>query len=529
MAGDADYPALSAFGATGASVPLANIYSVEPDALGDPSFLITFRAPLEGDGANAMTLVTANKEIASGWSDAIKGQAAAAASVVAPPRTKAPVGPSMEDMAREAATRAAVATLKSMKSLAADAKRGGLSGFVGGLTSLMAPAKAEPVRSDAEYVVACPWDERGIDLQSKAGKVCLEDELGHPAAIMHGWLTKKNKSGIRAGTGEKERYFVLTPQFLSFFPDDRSAAVKDGYLYGKAVGERIGGLFEKTGARLPLEAVCEVKLLARVEDSRILKRMSSGSGGSLDRGRRRTGTGSDDDDDDGDASPAKGRAAAGGGKPKGKPKKGSDEEDEEDEEEEDAGAKAKAKKKAAAAAKAKAKKKKGSDDDDDDAESDGSDDSDDAGAKEKAKKKAAAAKAKAKKAGDDDDDDDDDGGGKAAAKPKPKGDRPTKPAGPKPTGAPPGTAPKVPSDKPAGARPLSSGPPSAGAGPGAAPPKPDGPAPSNLIEIDFGEYSLIINAHNQKNRSAWATALRKWSGWRKRAVDEEMLANMGMG
>ena len=57
--------------------------------------------------------------------------------------------------------------------------------------------------------------------------------------------------------------------------------------------------------------------------------------------------------------------------------------------------------------------------------------------------------------------------------------------------------------------------------------KPDSSPPSNLIEVDFGEFSLIFNAHNAKCRTAWVDSLRKWSGWRKRRVDDELFAGSG--
>lgn len=57
--------------------------------------------------------------------------------------------------------------------------------------------------------------------------------------------------------------------------------------------------------------------------------------------------------------------------------------------------------------------------------------------------------------------------------------------------------------------------------------KPSGPPPSTLIELDFGDFSLIVNAHNAKNRNTWVHGMRKWAGWRKRQVDELMFANLG--
>ena len=46
-----------------------------------------------------------------------------------------------------------------------------------------------------------------------------------------------------------------------------------------------------------------------------------------------------------------------------------------------------------------------------------------------------------------------------------------------------------------------------------------------LFEVDFGDSVLTCNAHNERCRAAWVVALRKWSAWRKKALDEDMLAN----
>ena len=510
MQGDADYNSISSFGSTGAQVLLSNVYSCEPDPLGEPTFLITYRKPLD-DGTNAMQLACANKEIAKGWSDAIMGQTANHTSITVPSRTKAAVGPTVEDMAREAATKAAIAAMKGMRNLANETKKGGLSGLMNGLavslTGWGGNSNAEPIRQDSEYIVYCPWDERGIDLQSKAGKTCLEDELGHPAAIMHGWLTKKNKSGLRVGHGEKERYFVLTPLALTFFPDERVAAVKDGYLYGKAVGERIGGLFEKTGAFLPLESVCEIKLLARLDESNQMRRLNSSSSMRSNSSRR------DSDDEEDEESPRKPA-------PKSKPKKKkADSDEEEDSDDDRKKKKANPKKKKADSdeeeeeedsdddrkkKKTKPKKKKADSDEEEEEE-----DSDDDRKKKKAKPK--------KKKADSDEEEEEE---EKPSKSKPKGE---KPSAPKPTSA-------RPSGKPSGEKPKPlSGSSNASSSTSSTTStlRPEGPPPSNLIEIDFGEFSLIVNAHNPKNRTAWVNALRKWSGWRKRNVDEEMLANFG--
>ena len=75
----------------------------------------------------------------------------------------------------------------------------------------------------------------------------------------------------------------------------------------------------------------------------------------------------------------------------------------------------------------------------------------------------------------------------------------------------PSTARPPPPKKPAGSKPPK---PPAG--------KPSAPPPSNLVEVDFGDFSLIFNAHNTKCRTSWVTQLRQWSAWRKRKVDDEL-------
>jgi hypothetical protein len=525
MAGDADSTSLSAFGGSaGASIALANIYSAEPDPIGEAFFALTFRQALD-DGTNTMTLHCANKEIAAGWSGAIMGQVASATAgggLIAPPREKPPPM-TVEEKVRGTGMMA----MQSLRNLGSGGAGRGPAGSGGGggggggggwggslLGMLTGKSSEEPARQDSEYFNYTPWDDKGIDLQSKEGKNCIEDELGHPAAIMHGWLSKKNKSGLRVGQVEKDRYFVLTPEFLGFFPDEKTAAIKDGYMYGKAQGDKIGGLFEKTGARLPLESVCEVKLLARLDDSNAIRRMNSGKSS----GSRRSADEEEDEDEDEEESPrpkkggakAKGKAAAKKGAAKKGGKKGGSDDDESEEEEEDGSdddsddEKAK-KKKAKAKAKAKAAKAAAEEDEDED---DG-------------KKKKKTTKKKAKGSDDEDDEDDEDEGSKPKRKPsgaKPSGSKPSgaKPAGSKPSGAGAG--------KPSSSSSSSS---AAAASALGSPLRPDGPPPSNLIEIDFGEFSLIVNARNQQNRTAWVRALRKWSGWRKRMVDEDMFASMG--
>ena len=49
-------------------------------------------------------------------------------------------------------------------------------------------------------------------------------------------------------------------------------------------------------------------------------------------------------------------------------------------------------------------------------------------------------------------------------------------------------------------------------------------ASNGLIELDFGDFSLVVNAHSQRTRATWVSALRKWSAFRKRVLDEDYLA-----
>jgi len=129
-------------------------------------------------------------------------------------------------------------------------------------------------RPDSAYVAYSFWEEKGIDLASMAARNIREDEDGNPAVILHGWMSKRNKSGLRGGalgfqsSLEKDRYFVLTVNSLCFFLDETSAAVEGGYVKGKCSGKSIGGFIKKTGASLPLESVCDIKLLSTDEELR---------------------------------------------------------------------------------------------------------------------------------------------------------------------------------------------------------------------------------------------------------------------
>lgn len=210
---------MPSFGSGGAHIALSNVYSCAPDAMGEPTFEIVLKEAA-ADGTNAVTLVCANKDIADGWAAAINGQVAVWTAVPVPPRAK-PAPVTVEEVVNGATKKAALAVQSSMRNIAAETKKGGLSGL---MSSLLGGKSDSPARMDDEYVTYAPWEDRGIDLQSPEGKSCLSDEMDHPAAILHGWLTKKNKSGLRAGSVEKDRYFVLTPVGLSFFPDEKTAA-----------------------------------------------------------------------------------------------------------------------------------------------------------------------------------------------------------------------------------------------------------------------------------------------------------------
>jgi hypothetical protein len=337
----------------------------------------------------AIVAECANGEIASGWAGAISGQLETFSTVEAPPRVPkaqqpappvpAPIAPPVPAAAAVAPARGSVASagsggssrfslgaLTSGSSAAAGSLLGSMRNLLGSATGSGRPE--EPARADDEYVAYDVWGARGLDLAAPAtarngggGKKHWEDGEGRPAAILHGWLTKRNKSGLAQGRAQKERYFVLTPQALCFFPDDRVAAVTpDGYMGGRAEGSRTG-LFGKTGGRLPLEAVCEVRLLG----------------------------------------------------PDGKPLRTA----------------------------------------------------------------AAAPVSKRRAARDVDSDDEDEGGG--------------------------------------------------GGGRGGAAAPAGAAAGTVLFEVDFGDTTLVCNAHNDRARATWAGALKKWAGIRKKAVDEEMFYDVG--
>lgn len=375
----------------GVRVALVDLESVE--AGGGDGVLLTLKLK-EGKTAasldaslppsGAIVAECANGEIASGWAGAISGQLDTYGSVEVPPRVPKAQQPAPPVPAPIAPPAAAASPIAPARGSVASAGSGGSSRFsLGALTSggsavlgsmrnLLGSATGagrpeEPARADDEYVAYDVWGARGIDLAAPAtarngggGKKHWEDGEGRPAAILHGWLTKRNKSGLAQGRAQKERYFVLTPQALCFFPDDRVAAVSaDGYMGGRAEGSRTG-LFGKTGGRLPLESVCEVRLLG----------------------------------------------------PDGKPLRTA----------------------------------------------------------------AAAPVSKRRAARDVDSDDEDEGGGSRG-----------------------------------------------GSGAGAAP----SAVGTVLFEVDFGDTTLVCNAHNDRARATWTGALKKWAGIRKKAVDEEMFYDVG--
>jgi hypothetical protein len=341
------------------------------------------------DGSLCLLLECSNATIAEGWLGAVQTQAPLACAISPPPRTRparaeaVPVGSSLPVKAAPAPS------LKRQDSLLA--RLGGLlltgsASAVGGSTPTL----------DDDYVVYEPWAARGVDLMSKSNRKHLEDAAGHPAAIMHGWLTKRNKSGITSGKVDKDRYFVLTPNALAFFTDDSAASVSaEGYMLGKCGGERTGFL-GRTGGALSLEAICEVRLMA----------LSAGGDASSSLNGLGRGSAASDATDV-DVSPAGDSSRS-----RSKPSKS------------------------------------------------------------------------ARVSGDNDS-----GYREGLAKPAPPTDEYDAAAS---------------SSNTQGASVL-----------------------STLFSIDFGDYALVCNAHNEQCRVAWVHALRRWSAWRKRALDQEMLASFG--
>jgi hypothetical protein len=301
MLGDADYSSLSVIGNnTGANIPLNQFTSVDADPGDDVSTFTINLSQKDGEGNLAVTLVAANRQIALGWSGAVSSQVSSSRTLGKPPnRVKSGPTPMLpEDALAKVAVEASIAVAnvvaKSMNSVIKETQRGGFSGLFaqligsGKVAGIGAAAGVnEGDKADADYYAFSTWEEKGINLREAQYKSCHEDEYGHPAAILHGWVTKRNKTGVFAGNAMKDRYFVLTPAALCFFPDELSANVREGYMRGKAQGLKISGVFETIGGRLPLESICEIKLLSRFGESNESKRRINV------RGR-----GEDDDDDE---------------------------------------------------------------------------------------------------------------------------------------------------------------------------------------------------------------------------------------
>jgi hypothetical protein len=221
-------------------VDVSNI-TVVPD---DPKSVRISVAPTSAFTKNhgpSLLLDCHNQEVAYGWVEALQQQIARAPTIL---RTVKET-----DERDKASSKTAIS-----KGSSTGSSRSLLKGF---FSKSESNAASTPEPSAAvDYTAVIPWDS---DLSVKKNAQLLNDDSGFPAVVRYGWLTKRNKSGIRTGTQvEKDRLFVLTPYFLAFFPDQASAKIVDGYLHGEAKGERISGLFTKSGARLPLESVCAV-------------------------------------------------------------------------------------------------------------------------------------------------------------------------------------------------------------------------------------------------------------------------------
>jgi hypothetical protein len=356
-----------------------------------------------------------------------------------------------------------------------------------------AALRARPKPAE-DYVCFSYWDAAGIDLTSPLTRNVREDEHGHLAAVIHGWLTKRNKSGVRQhvsflAPSEKDRYFVLTPLSLNYFVDDAQADVRGGYMWGETAGASIGGLFKKTGACLPLESVCEVRTLTREEQARRDAALDdvphAGGGGApahapapalppnslvVTPAQRTALVAAVERARAGDPGDLISLAAALLGLEKGsRPPR--------------AGAPPPPPPHGGAKQRVLAPP-------DSDAES----------------------------------------GEEAPALPPPvsPGKAPSKPPGPKPPRA-----------EPTVEKPAKEGGGGGGGGGGARSTPPQPPPSSSaaaaaaptaseevLLELDFGDFSLLLNAHNVANRNRWAATLKKWSAWRKKTLDEDMFKSM---
>ena len=289
MFGNADNSKLDEMENHGARMELADVLKIEllDSEGGEPVLKLLLRegcpcapedlAPTDG-GPPALQLVCANTDIAAGWQAAIEAQAVTAGELEVPPRSMSVArfvegssvfgsGYANGNEATAASTAAPGSDGGGGASAYARSSSGGGGGglFSRGRSLLskvgLGGGSREPARTDDEYICLDWWTARSIDLQAKANAQFLADEENRPAAVLHGWLTKRNKSGVRTGIGERERYFVLTPSHLCFFPEERIACVVEGYLFGRAEGTK-PGMFGRTGGRLPLESVCEVRLLS---------------------------------------------------------------------------------------------------------------------------------------------------------------------------------------------------------------------------------------------------------------------------
>ena len=526
-------------------------------------------ATLQNGGQVAILLSCPSRDIVEGWCGAVNMQMGRWGAVTPPPRTLVPLPPRAgggkkdgsgagggaggaggggPSRTKEALAAAGAATAAAAAAAASSAGRALALWWdrsvksVDAMLEAQAKAAAEAAlknapRAPEAYLMVNYWEDKGIDLASAQARNVREDEEGHPAAVVHGWLSKRNKSGLKAQIGlgaqaEKDRYFVLTPVSLCYFEDEAQADVRGGYMWGVTSGTSIGGglLFKKTGACILLESVCEVRCVStEAEESRnggssavsaavaaaaaagpsltisgeavkqlcaALDKAQAGSAARLisvvedilsEGGVKRPPPMGDSRRGGGAPAaaalksirtpPAKGRGGGGGGG-------GAGGSEGEEEGEEDGGPGA-------------APVSRG-----------------DATPSPREGKPLRAAK------------------DKVGTGSKPPGPRPQRPDGSSLT------------DKPAGPKPAQGG--AGGARGGgssasissgsggaeeaaAAGAEAEGGAagPLCLVEVDCGESILVMNAHTAQNRGAWVKMLKRWSAWRKKIVDEEIFHQMG--
>ena len=449
-----------------------------------------------------LQLEAPNREIVEGWCGALIAQVARWDRVDPPPRLLAPKPPPRAAGPPSAVTVAVARSSRALVSAVSTAASGTSSFFSGVLKSINASADrmaaeqatkdaiahAINFRPDADYVAYSFWESKGLDLTLARMSSALLDEHNHHAALLHGWLTKRNKSGVASALSaviEKERYFVLTPVALCFFLDDKHADVRDGYLYGLTGGKSIAGILKKTGGALPLETVCEVRLLANLDQAR--KSVSAQAQASEKHLSNVAGA----------VNLVLPPTHTPGG---------------------------------AALSLLEGERIR-------------------LGLLEKAladcKLHIAELEARGDIEEDDRDEDDDEflsrpkpPRGHASLPPRPPPASTEKPVGPRPPR--PGGAP---GEAASGGSPRQAAPTGDAEGVSVAA-APDAPSASAvaaavpaagartaqiLIEVDFGDFSLIINAHNKENRSAWVGALRKWSGIRKQQIDEQLFTSFSGG